>query len=41
LRSVQEIMGGAGVYSVVLDPRAHAGDWRWQAGDLRALERMR
>jgi len=41
LRSVQEIMGGAGVYCVVLDPQAHAGDWRWQADDLRALERMR
>jgi hypothetical protein len=41
LRKVQEIMGGAGVYSVVLDPQAHPRAWRWQASDLRALGRMR
>jgi len=38
LRNLQEIMGGAGVYSVVLDPPAEPGGWRWQATDLRALE---
>jgi hypothetical protein len=38
---MQQIMGGVGVYSIVLDPQAHPGAWRWQEGDLRALERMR
>jgi hypothetical protein len=41
LRNIQEIMGGAGVHSVVLDPRPHPGARRWQASDLQALERMR
>jgi SseB protein N-terminal domain len=41
LRNIAAIMGGAGVHSVVLDPRADSGAWRWQASDLRALERMR
>jgi hypothetical protein len=34
-------MGGAGVDTVVLDPRAQPGAWRWQASDLQALERRR
>jgi len=38
LRNLQEIMGGAGVYTVVLDPQAEPGGWRWQESDLRALE---
>ena len=41
LRNMQQIMGSAGVYSVVLDPRAHSGAWQWQAGDLEALGRTR
>ena len=40
-RNMQQIMGGVGVYSIVLDPQACPGARRWQAGDLRALERMR
>jgi len=39
LRNIQKIMGGAGVDAVVLDPAAEARAWRWQAGDLEALER--
>lgn len=39
LANLQEIMGGAGVYTVVLDPQpAPGGGWRWQESDLRALE---
>ena len=41
LRNIQEIMGSAGVHSVVLDPQVQPGAWRWQAVDLQALERMR
>jgi hypothetical protein len=41
LRNLQAIMGGAGVDTVVLDPRAQPGAWRWQASDLQALERRR
>jgi SseB protein N-terminal domain len=41
LGEIQQIMGGAGVYSVVLDPQAGPGAWRWQQSDLRALERTR
>jgi hypothetical protein len=41
LRNIQEIMGSAGVYSVVIDPLAHPGARRWQAADLQALGRMR
>jgi hypothetical protein len=39
LRNIQAIMGGAGVHTVVIDPRAEPGAWRWGAGDLRVLER--
>ena len=39
LRNIQAIMGGAGVGTVVIDPRAEPGAWRWRASDLRALER--
>ena len=38
LRNLQEIMGGAGVYTVVLDPQPEPGGRRWQESDLRALE---
>jgi hypothetical protein len=39
LRNIQAIMGGAGVPQVVIDPPVQPGAWRWQASDLRALER--
>jgi SseB protein N-terminal domain len=39
LRNIQAIMGGAGVPRVVIDPQILPGAWRWQASDLRALER--
>ena len=39
LRNVQAIMGGAGVDTVVIDPQAQPGAWRWQASDRQALER--
>jgi hypothetical protein len=39
LANLQEIMGGAGVYTVVLDPQPEPGGWYWQESDLRALER--
>jgi hypothetical protein len=39
LRNVEEIMGGAGVERVVLDPGAEPGAWRWQESDLEDLER--
>jgi hypothetical protein len=41
LRNIREIMGGTGVYSVVLDPQAPPDAWRWQASDLRTLEGTR
>ena len=37
LRSLQEIMGGAGVHAVVLDPPPEPGAVQWQESDLRAL----
>ena len=39
LRNIRAIMGGAGVHTVVIDPRAEPGAWRWGASDLQALER--
>lgn len=39
LRNIQAIMGGAGVGTVVIDPQAEPGTWRWQASDLQALGR--
>jgi hypothetical protein len=39
LRDIAAIMGSAGVYWVVLDPPPAPGAVRWQASDLRALER--
>jgi hypothetical protein len=38
LGNLQEIMGGAGVYTVVLDPQPEPGGWTWRESDLRALE---
>ena len=39
LRNIQAIMGGAGVPTVVIDPQAEPGAWRWRASDLQALGR--
>ena len=39
LKSIQAIMGGAGVDRVVIDPQAQPGTWRWQESDLQALIR--
>jgi hypothetical protein len=39
LRNIQRIIGGAGVDTIVLDPDAESGAWRWQASDIEALER--
>jgi hypothetical protein len=37
LRNIQRVMGSAGVASVVVDPHAEPGAWRWQVSDIEAL----
>jgi hypothetical protein len=39
LPKIQAIMGSVGVYSIAVDPQPDPGAHRWQASDLRALER--
>jgi hypothetical protein len=39
LREVEQIMAGAGVHRVALDPDAEPGAWRWQASGIEALGR--
>jgi hypothetical protein len=37
LRDVEQIMAGADVHRVALDPDAEPGAWRWQASGIEAL----
>lgn len=39
LRNIQQIMGESSVHSIVLDPGAEPGTWRWQASDIESLQR--
>jgi hypothetical protein len=39
LRNVRQVMGSAGVPSVVVDPGAEPSAWRWQLSDIEALGR--
>jgi hypothetical protein len=41
LRNIQRVVGSAGVPSVVVDPDAELGAWRWQVSDIEALGRSR
>jgi hypothetical protein len=39
LRNIQHLMSAAGVPTIVIDPGAEPGAWRWQMSDLEDLAR--